>query len=122
MIEPWPTAWSRWVYLFHSEPFDRRAAKWELPSGGPLSGGNGALPWIVFDRDRDLFQTEFPEWEPAEVRPILPFRYMLSGGVSMRSLAPDWAFPAVAAMERALRPLWKHLGMFALIVLHKRAV
>jgi hypothetical protein len=121
MIEPWVTRWSTRVYAFHSEPFDPGAATWELPLGGPLTGGNGALPWIVFRRDRHVFEAEFPEWSLMEIRPVLPFRYLLSGGVSLRQLAPSWAFRSLARLESLLRPLWPHLAMFAVIVLRKRA-
>lgn len=49
MIEPWNSTWSRWVYThFHHEPYQPDAERWEFPSTGPLSGANGALPWIVF--------------------------------------------------------------------------
>jgi SAM-dependent methyltransferase len=121
MVEPWATAWSRRIYAFHSEPFDTRRPGWTLPPGGPLTAGNGALPWIVFHRDRAMFEAEFPLWEVQAVRPIMPLRYLLTGGVSMRQLAPSWSFELLAAVENALRPLWNRLGMFALIVLRRRS-
>ncbi|MBK8443443.1 MAG: hypothetical protein IPL35_08515 [Sphingobacteriales bacterium] len=56
MSEPANTAWGRFFYQnFHHEPFQPEAASWEIPSTGPLSGANGALPWIIFKRDIDLF-------------------------------------------------------------------
>jgi SAM-dependent methyltransferase len=121
MVEPWATLWSRLVYAFHSEPFDARRVQWNSPPGGPLTGGNGALPWIVFQRDRSVVEAEFPEWEVEEIRPMLPLRYQLTGGVSMRQLIPSWGFAPVALLERALSPLASHLGMFALIVLRRRS-
>ena len=49
MIEPWVSRWSRFVYTrFHHEPFDPDSPRWEVPQTGPLSGANGALPWILF--------------------------------------------------------------------------
>lgn len=122
MVEPWVSWWSRRVYAFHSEPFDPEARDWSPTPGGPLTGGNGALPWIVFHRDRTAFETYFPDWEVAEIRPMMPFRYLLSGGVSMRLLAPSWEFPALAALERVLQPFRSRLAMFALIVLRKKTV
>src|SRR4051812_34265251 len=51
MVEPWVTPWSTFVYQhFHPEPFRPEAAQWEFPASGPLSGANGALPWMVFER------------------------------------------------------------------------
>lgn len=122
MIEPWVTAWARFVYgNLHHEPFEPRAAKWQFPERGPLSGANGALPWIVFERDRATFEAEFPQLHVRDITVLLPFRYLLTGGVSMRSLLPSWIFPAVSLMERALSPAMRHLGMFAFIVVEKGA-
>jgi hypothetical protein len=54
-IEPWVTGLSRMVYQhFHHEPFEPSLG-WDIVGTGPLTGANGALPWIVFDRDRRLF-------------------------------------------------------------------
>jgi len=49
MVEPWVTAWSCLVYTkFHHEPFHPDAKQWEFEASSPLSGANGALPWIIF--------------------------------------------------------------------------
>ena len=121
MIEPWVTAWGRWVYThLHHEPFLPEAPQWEFPQTGPLSGANGALPWILFERDRDRFDWEFPMWEVRSVQPIMPFRYLISGGVSLRSFAPGWSFGAWRALETWMRPWSHHWGMFAHIVLARR--
>ncbi|HEY0514880.1 MAG TPA: class I SAM-dependent methyltransferase, partial [Thermoanaerobaculia bacterium] len=61
MVEPWVTPWSTLVYTrLHHEPFDPAATEWELAGGGPLSAANGALPWILFQRDRERFEREAP--------------------------------------------------------------
>lgn len=120
MVEPWVTPWSRMIYAnLHHEPFMPEAAEWDVPSSGPLSGANGALPWIVFERDRARFEAEFPRWRIRAIEPFMPFRYLLSGGVSLRSLMPGIAFGAWRAVERALRPWMKHLAMFAFIALDR---
>jgi SAM-dependent methyltransferase len=120
MIEPWVSPWSRWVYrCFRHEPFRPDAAEWELPRGGPLSGANGALPWILFHRDRGKFRGEFPEWDIAEIRPMMPFRYLLSGGVSMRNLMPGWTFGMWQAVEYPFRLF---AAMFAQITLIRRGI
>jgi len=120
MIEPWVTPWSRLVYAAaHDEPFRPDAAEWEFPSTGPLSGANGALPWIVFARDRRRFEREFPELRIARIRPIMPLRYIASGGFSIRQLVPSWSFPAFRAFERILSPLMPLAAMFAVIVLER---
>jgi SAM-dependent methyltransferase len=119
MIEPWNTAWSRWVYQrFHHEPF-LPAAGWEGPGGGALTGANGALPWILFHRDRERLAREHPGWRLRAVEPLMPLRYLVAGGISLRSLAPAVSAPLWVALERALRPLRHRLGMFALLVLER---
>jgi SAM-dependent methyltransferase len=121
MIEPWVTGWSRFVYRkLHHEPFRPDASQWEFPSAGPLSGANGALPWILFERDRLQFVREFPMWSIRSIEVQMPFRYMLSGGVSMRSLTPGWSFTMWRTVEHALQPWMGRLGMFAFIVLERR--
>ena len=89
MIEPWVSPWSRFIYSrFHHEPFRPETPDWEFPRGGPLSAANMALPWVMLVRDREMFDREFPQWRVRRIHPFMPFRYLLSGGVSMRSLAP----------------------------------
>lgn len=118
MIEPWLTPWSQWVYRnLHSEPFEP-AAGWAIPSSGPLSGANGALPWIVFHRDRSHFQEAFPDWHLVAIEPMMPFSYLLSGGVSLRNMMPGWSYPLCRMLEaRFKKSRW---AMFALIELERR--
>ena len=121
MIEPWVTPWSRFVWgRLHHEPFLPETTTWKLPEGGPLSGANQALPWILFARDRERFGERLPEWEIASIRVSVPFRYLLSGGVSLRSLTPGWSFDAWRWLEQRLEPWMGTLGTFAKVVLTRR--
>jgi SAM-dependent methyltransferase len=120
MIEPWVSPWSRFVYTrLHHEPFQPEALSWELPTSGPLSGANDALPWIIFARDRQKFEQEFPHWRIELIKPIMPFRYLLSGGVSLRGLAPGWSFGVWRQVENALSRWGNQLAMFTQIVLRR---
>jgi SAM-dependent methyltransferase len=121
MIEPWVTSWSRIAYgKFHHEAFEPDAHQWELSGGGPLSGANGALPWIIFARDRPQFEREFPMLRVAHINLTMPFRYAVSGGVTMRGFMPWWTSGAWRAFERLLQPSMKHLAMFAHITVVRR--
>jgi SAM-dependent methyltransferase len=121
MIEPWLTAWSTLIYRrLHHEPFNPVRTSWDFPPSGPLSGANGALPWIIFQRDRRKFEQDFPAWEIVTVRTMMPLRYILSGGVSLRSLSPGWSFGPWKIFEKMISPLNGKLAMFALIVLRRR--
>jgi len=120
MIEPWITTWSRFVYKhFHHEPFSPEATDWSFPSSGPLSDANIAIPWIVFERDHCVFKGEFPQFEIEQIRPFLPFRYVVSGGLSMRSLMPGFTHEMWVRLEGMLRPWMSALGMYAFISLRR---
>ncbi len=100
LIEPANSWWGRFIYQnFHHEPFDPKAG-WELEATGPLSGANGAMPWIILERDRQLFKEKFPELSIQSIRYHTPFRYLLSGGVSMKSLVPGWSFSFFSWVDR----------------------
>ena len=122
MVEPWSTPWSRLVYRrFHHEPFEPGATDWRFSASGPLSDANGALPWIVFHRDRERFRLACPQWAVRAIRPLMPFRYLLSGGVSRRGLMPGWSFGFWRTGERLLAPAMNALAMFAFIVVERTA-
>jgi SAM-dependent methyltransferase len=117
MIEPWVSTWSRFIYTrLHHEPFEPGAKEWTFPDTGPLSGANMALPWIVFQRDRGEFEAEFRDLEIRAVRPFMPFRYLVSGGVSMRPLMPGATFAA----WRTLESVFGAWSMFAFIQIARR--
>ena len=117
MVEPWVSAWSRFVYQnLHHEPFVPLAKDWTFPESGPLSGANGALPWIIFERDRSEFHRRFPNLKVAQIEPMMPFCYLVSGGVSLRCLVPAASFGIWRACERTLG---SKLAMFALVVVRK---
>jgi SAM-dependent methyltransferase len=119
MIEPWVSSWSRLVYSkLHHEPFDPGADSWGLPASGPLSGGNDALPWIIFERDLGRFKRDHPSWLVKSITPGFPFSYLLSGGISLRSLVPGWMFAPIDQIESHLpEVLVGKTAMFATLIL-----
>jgi SAM-dependent methyltransferase len=120
MVEPWVSSWSRMIYThLHHEPFEPEVERWDFPARGPLSDANGALPWILFERDRIRFEQVFPKLTIEEIRPMMPFRYLVSGGVSMRTLMPGWTTSLWKAIEKTCEPQMKRLAMFALISLRR---
>ena len=122
MIEPAHTIFSRLIYTFlHHEPFQPKQKGWKLPSGGRLSMSNQALPWIVFQRDIDEFYSRFPNFRLTRYENFMPFRYLLSGGVSRNAFLPVWAYPIVMLSEKVLCPFNNHIGLFVKIVVEKRA-
>ena len=120
MIEPWVTPWSQLIWTrFHHEPFRPDAEDWSFASTGPLSGSNSAIPWIAFVRDRPRFESLFPELSIERIRPFMPFRYLVSGGVSLRNVMPGFTHAAWAALENMLEREMPRLAMFAFISLSR---
>lgn len=118
MVEPWVTPWSRLVYgRLHHEAFQPLARTWELPNKRALSSANTALAWIIFERDRAQFEGEFPELEIRFIEPSMPLLYLVSGGVSLRSLMPGRLFWLWRGIENCLRPWMRTWAMFAQITL-----
>ena len=105
LIEPYAGPLSRrMIRPLHHEPWDE-AAGWTLPASGPMTGANMALPSIIFIRDRDRYDREFPHLPVDRVRLHTIALYLLSGGVSMRSVVPGAFFAPLEAIERALLAL-----------------
>ena len=85
-----------------------------------MSAANGALPWILFVRDRARFERDYPEWQVELVRPGWPLRYLLSGGVSLRTLMPGSTRGLLRWLDHRLERRADRWAMFALVVLRRR--
>lgn len=119
MIEPANSWWGRFIYQhFHHEAFDP-SGSWQLKKEAPLSCANGAIPWIIFHRDRHDFDALFPQFNVRRIRYHTPFLYLLSGGVSLRQLVPSFTYPLVKSAEWLLTPFHRQLGMFFTIEIDK---
>jgi SAM-dependent methyltransferase len=103
----------------HHEPF-RPDAEWTFESSGPLSGANGALCWIVFQRDRATFAQRFPGLAIARYQPHTPLRYWLSGGLKRWTLLPRILYGAASAADRLLAAAWPDTGSFVDVELVRR--
>ena len=119
MVEPWNTGWSKFLHeSFHNEPMVVDAPDWAFPDSGPLSAANAALAWVVCERDRAVLNRDWPHLQVTRVEPFMPFRYVLSGGVSLRSLQPGWMYPFWNWADNL--PFLKHrMAVFALIVIER---
>lgn len=115
MIEPANSLWGRFIYKnFHHEPFDIKG-DWTIPNTGPLSGANGALPWIVFERDNLKFKEKFPNLKIETISYRNPLLYLVSGGVTYRQLLPDFMFLIVNMIDSVLPKIFRQASMFQLI-------
>ncbi|MFH1613707.1 MAG: class I SAM-dependent methyltransferase [Planctomycetota bacterium] len=119
MIEPANTAMAKFIYKnFHHEDFDTRGT-WGLEKQGPLSQGNGAIGWIIFNRDRKIFQQKFPDLKIVDIFNHTPFGYLLSGGFTLPQLLPGCCYPIIKIFEQIIQPANNLLGMFQTIKLQK---
>ncbi len=120
LIEPYVSPLSRrLVKPLHHEPWEE-AGTWTLPESGPMTGANMALPWIIFARDRARYDAEFPNLPVDRLTLHTIGLYVLSGGVSMRSLLPGSLFASAVACERMLSPAGRVLSSMMTVELVRR--
>lgn len=118
MIEPANSIWGRFIYKnFHHEPFNPKGS-WTFPESGPLSGANGALPWIVFKRDKIKLSEKFPVFKIKKYRNHTPLRYLISGGLTLKQLLPNFMYKPIKFLERIIEPL-QCFSMFTTIEVEK---
>jgi SAM-dependent methyltransferase len=121
MIEPANSFFGRLIYKnLHHEPFNPQGS-WQIPESGPMTGANGAAPWIVFVRDREILLNEFPNLEIESILYHTPLRYLLSGGVSFKQLVPNFSYPLFRGFDNLLTSVSNGLSMFMTIKVRKKA-
>ncbi|KAA8559047.1 hypothetical protein FX985_05415 [Pseudomonas extremaustralis] len=123
LIEPFHGLFAAFLYkrLFKSEGFDMAFQSWETPSTGPMNGANQALSYIVFVRDRKIFELKYPDLEIVhqEVCSNYP-RYLISGGLNFRQLLPDFLIPLIKVTEKLISPLKRILGLHHIVVIRRK--
>jgi SAM-dependent methyltransferase len=120
MIEPFNSLWAKVFYSgLHQEPFEPEVSGWEAEGRGRLDDANAALPWIIFWRDRGLFEQRFPDLPIESIRCHTVFSYLGSGGLSWQVSAPAWSFPGFWAVDRVLSRFRPLFPIFQTVVLKK---
>jgi SAM-dependent methyltransferase len=113
---------SRWILKYaHHEPYDSKTQNWSFDTTGPVSGANGALAWIIFQRDRKIFESQFPQLQILSYQPHSPLIYWLSGGLKPWGLLPNWAIGPVTLLDKILIKISNQFGSFVNIEITKRA-
>lgn len=106
MIDVAHTPLSRLIFgRFHPEKYDHNVTEWELDTSGTYGGANQALSWMVFVRDRALFESRFPSLTIECIEYLPWLGYMLSGGGTRRDLIPASLVPAVRALDSVFTTL-----------------
>ncbi|MEZ6089651.1 MAG: class I SAM-dependent methyltransferase [Pirellulaceae bacterium] len=120
IVDQFPGWISHWVLqYFHHEPYNPASQEWGFASSGPLSGANGALAWIVFIRDRELFEQRFPELRIVDITSHTPLRYWASGGLKWWSMIPGPCWKMACLVDATLIRCSSKFGSFMDIELEK---
>ncbi|MDR1074894.1 MAG: class I SAM-dependent methyltransferase [Xanthomonadaceae bacterium] len=124
LLEPYHGPFAAFTFkrLFHTEGYDKDCPSWETPVVGPMSGANQALSYIVFNRDRPLFESRHPRLKIVHQETCGNYiEYLLSGGLNFRQLCPDWATPLVGLNQWLLSPFNRWLALHHIVVLRKES-
>ena len=120
LIEPANTWFSRIIYKnFHHEDFDENS-DWKISGDGRLSSANQAIPSIIFERDKKIFSSKFPNLDVNIVKKFKPFHYLLSGGITYRILFNKIFTNFFLFLEKVLIPFNRYLALFMLIKIKKK--
>lgn len=115
-----PGVFSKYLYKhLHHEYFNESEKNWDFTSENPLRDANGALAWIVFQRDFQRYQSLFPNLQLLQFKPHTPFRYWLCGGLKSWNLLPESLYPLATHVDNTLTKISPNLGSFAFIELEK---
>lgn len=123
MMDPYYGALASIIYprLFKNEGFEKGAHSWKNDATGPMNDANQALSYVVFKRDRALFNKKHPNLEICAMEPLGNYiRYLMSGGLNFRQLLPDRAIPALRVIEKVLLPIRKYMALHHVIVIRKK--
>lgn len=104
---------------FHHENWKSDAKSWKFSTHDPYNDANSALSWIVFMRDRKLFEEKFPSLIIARITPHTPLLYWLSGGLKRWTFVTKRTLPLAKRIDHALLRLSSKFGSFADIELVK---
>ncbi len=106
--------------IFNTETFNKTQQQWKDTENLVMSGANQALSYIVFKRDKEKFNSLFPELEIVYHKPLNNYiRYLLSGGLNFRSLLPGYCSPFLKCIEFVLSPIRKVFALHHIIVIRK---
>jgi SAM-dependent methyltransferase len=119
-VEPYWSPAAKLLYKhMHPEPFDEHADRWEFESTGPMAS-NQAMSYLLLERDREMFEREFPALEVIEVGAFGGPSYLLTGGIWKQKLLPDRALARMWEFEDAHTSWRRFLALHHLFVLRRR--
>lgn len=122
LVEPWFTPLGQWFYrALHHEPSVLDPDDWTLRGYGRLGGANSRLPTSVFRDSEARFAREFPSLVVRKREPFHKWLYLASGGLRLNTHVPRFIARRLVALDRRVRVGDALVGIFALIVVERRA-
>jgi len=107
---------------FHNEYTNKFVKEWKIQvtdNHSRLTDANMALPYIMFQRDINLFLKRFKDLKILSIIYHDFLRYTLSGGLSYKPLIPRILYRAVDYIEMVSKPLMSLLGNNMLVTIQK---
>lgn len=124
LLEPYYGPFAEFLFkrLFSTEGFDKTYPSWDVPVAGPMNGANQALSYVVFVRDKNKFESEYPNLEiVCGIRVPNYLKYLLSGGLNFKQLLPTSLSPVVSLVQWMLSPFDRWLCLHHVVVIRKKA-
>lgn len=123
LIEPSDNLLSNFIHsnIHNNEFYDKNQKSWKNNLiSSRLNGANQALAYIIFERDKKLFEKKYPSLSLVTNNYINnSFGYIVSGGVNFHQLLPDFMYPIVRLIEKLLSPMKKYWSLHKIYVLSK---
>lgn len=121
IVDPAITAFSRRYYKLHVDRMDLETEQWGFQGEGRLSDSNIALAWIAFFRDRERFEHRYPEFSIKNVEYNTTLSFLLTGGLRIRQLLPQFILKVLFAGENwCIKHLTKELAVTMAVTLTRR--
>ena len=94
---------------------------WNTPNTGAMSNANQALSYIIFVRDKKLFEEKFPNLEIVCQKPSsILFRYLFSGGLNFKQIFPNSFYLIIKMIDYISAPLDRWTAIFHYIVIKRK--
>ncbi len=107
--------------IFDSETFDMTQKEWSNEALGFMNGANQALSYIVFKRDKEIFEKRYPNLEIVLQKPMNNYmRYLFSGGLNFRQVLPSFFSPIIMLFEGIFYPINSLFALHHIIVIRKK--
>lgn len=122
MVEPYYGILSSLIFPFlhENESFDKKQDNWKNAALSPMKNANQALSYVVFKKNLNEFNKNFPNLEIVHHKTLNNYlRYLISGGLNFKQLLPDSFESLIKFIEFLLSPLSDQLSLFHVLVIRK---